>query len=134
MKLIVRSKKLSVVRKPRVRKSTEDRFWSHVDKNGANGCHIWTGAKDGKGYGVFFADGCCKAHRWAYQKLYGPIPKGLHVLHHCDNPSCINIKHLFLGTQLDNVKDMIAKGRDNHARGDDHGARLHPETRPRGTC
>lgn len=51
------------------------------------------------------------AHRWAWHSKCGPIPEGLHVLHKCDNRKCINVAHLFLGTRVDNMQDMIAKGR-----------------------
>ena|ERR1035437_6224158 len=100
-----------LIRKIKSQASIEARFWQYVDKNGPNGCYIWTGGKTHNGYGVFFADGCCRAHRWLYQKLHGKIPKGMFVLHTCDNPSCVNDAHLFLGTQLENMKDKEAKGR-----------------------
>jgi hypothetical protein len=51
------------------------------------------------------------AHRWTWTQTNGPIPDGLHVLHHCDNRGCINVDHLFLGTNADNVADRVAKGR-----------------------
>jgi len=56
-------------------------------------------------------------HRFAYKTLVGDIPKGLHVLHKCDNPPCINPKHLFLGTDADNSRDKIKKGRMGDRKG-----------------
>ncbi len=52
-----------------------------------------------------------QAHRVAWEKSNGPIPLGLFVLHRCDNPACVNVEHLFLGTKRDNAEDAIAKGR-----------------------
>ena len=63
--------------------------------------------------------GTTRAHRIAWTKANGPIPEGLNVLHHCDNPPCVRPSHLFLGTQQDNMDDMNAK--DRHYRGE-HGA------------
>jgi hypothetical protein len=54
------------------------------------------------------------AHRFVWQAINGPIPSGLNVCHACDNPRCINIEHLFLGTQADNLRDMRQKGRHAH--------------------
>ncbi len=88
-----------------------------------------------------------KAHRFAYELTRGPVPEGLHVLHDCpggDNPACCNERHLWLGTNDDNVADKVAKGRqakgEGHAavmrraaaRGDANGLRLHPERAARG--
>lgn len=58
-----------------------------------------------------------QAHRKSWIKHFGSIPKGLFVLHKCDNRWCINPDHLWLGTQSDNVRDCYAKGRQNHVRG-----------------
>ena len=55
--------------------------------------------------------GAYRHHRKAWAEANGPIPEGLQVLHHCDNPRCYNVEHLFLGTQADNLRDMVAKGR-----------------------
>jgi hypothetical protein len=77
------------------------------------GCHIWLGGLSGKGYGIVSTggQGSTMAHRAAWQVARGPIPKGMHVLHTCDVPSCINPDHLFLGTNQDNVDDKVRKGR-----------------------
>ena len=92
----------------------EERFWRHVDK--AGDCWLWTKAVDSRGYGRFGlkganAGGWVLAHRYAFQLTRGPIPDGMHVCHTCDVRNCVNPDHLFLGTALDNMRDMIAKGR-----------------------
>lgn len=95
-------------------KTTEQRFWEKVQKT--DGCWIWTGSKRNKGYGAFsytvngrLIQG--RAHRYSYELHKGEIPPGLFVLHRCDNPACVNPDHLFLGTNEDNIRDMLAKGR-----------------------
>jgi hypothetical protein len=57
------------------------------------------------------------AHRLAWQRVNGPIPNGMMVLHHCDNPPCINVEHLYLGTQKDNMRDRKVRGRDPNVKG-----------------
>lgn len=77
-----------------------------------DGCWQWTGARSAKGYGIFNrAASSNVAHRAAWELEYGPIPTGLYVLHRCDNPACVRLDHLFLGTKADNNADMDAKGR-----------------------
>ena len=78
-----------------------------------DGCHVVTShVLDKDGYGKFTRGGKnWQIHRYVYTQNHGEIPKGLVVMHSCDNPSCINPDHLSLGTQLDNAKDMIEKGR-----------------------
>lgn len=85
------------------------------------GCLEWTGPRDTKrGYGIFIVDGKrMLAHRASWVWTNGRIPAYLSVLHKCDNPPCINPKHLFLGMQLDNIRDMILKGRNNPVSGED---------------
>ena len=86
------------------------RFWDKVEKG--DGCWLWTGAKHGGGYGAFW-DGVrmVTAHRFAYELCVGPIPDGLYALHHCDVRPCVNPEHLFLGTNRENLRDMVNKGR-----------------------
>lgn len=80
------------------RATPSERFWTKVNKTAT--CWLWTGAGDGFGYGHFNAGGgransvYVKAHRFAYEQLVGPIPKGLHIDHICHNPPCVNPDHL----------------------------------------
>jgi len=91
------------------------RFWRHVDKT--NGCWLWTASLDGKGYGQFGIEKRShRAHRVAWELTFGAVPAGLCVLHHCDNPRCVNPAHLFLGSMKDNTRDMLSKQRDGHGR------------------
>lgn len=78
------------------------------------GCWIWMGAAkaDGTGYGGFFLDGKHDgAHRASWRLHRGEMPVSMCVLHRCDTPLCVNPNHLFLGTQIENIKDMDMKGR-----------------------
>lgn len=71
----------------------EDRFWRKIQP-APDGCWLWTGASDAKGYGWFKSDTTLVAHRWAYLFLIGEIPDGLHLDHLCRRPSCVNPYHL----------------------------------------
>lgn len=88
-----------------------------------NGCRVWTMKKSPKGYATLKHKGVrIPAHRAAFELAHGSIPEGLVVCHRCDNPSCINPDHLFLGTHHDNIKDCISKGRRADFSGSSHGA------------
>lgn len=89
------------------------RFWQRVER-GPN-CWLWSGGTNERGYGKISDDNRrpAYAHRISWEMTNGPIPEGLYVCHHCDNPRCVNPSHLFLGTQKDNLRDMSTKGRGN---------------------
>ena len=102
-------------------KSLANRFWAKVDKT--DECWIWKAYKDPDSYGFIAMKidgkwtGRNRATRVAWELTYGPIPKGLLVCHHCDNPPCVRPDHLFLGTKSDNMRDAINKGYQ-HASGE----------------
>ena len=100
-------------------------------KKDESGCWLWTASKSKKGYGALRVKGKNKiASRLSWEIHNGPIPEGLQVLHDCDNSKCVNPNHLFLGTNEDNHKDKLRKGRQ--AKGERSGPRLHPERMRRG--
>ena len=84
----------------------------NAKRNSKTGCWVWHGCRQSSGYGQIRYDGkMTLAHRLSWQAHYGPIPQGRLVLHHCDTPSCVNPRHLFIGTHRDNMLDCINKGR-----------------------
>lgn len=85
-------------------------FWRQVDKNGPNGCWIWTGRQTHNGYGQY-GKRAIRAHRYALEFLGNKIPPGKIVIHKCDTPLCVNPDHLLIGTLKQNSEDMALKGR-----------------------
>lgn len=109
--------------KPEIEKGTwksrtpEERFWRFVDKQDALSCWQWMGSGKHDGRGQLKIGGRhWIASRYSWHIHRGEIPDGKNVLHKCDNPSCVNPDHLFLGTQADNAGDMLSKSRS--ARGE----------------
>ena len=109
------------------------KFFAKVNKT--DSCWLWTGAKwqdktkRRLGYGKAYSCGKIrKAHRVSWEISNGNIPDGLCVLHKCDVPLCVNPEHLFLGTVVDNVKDMVSKNRNRWGQGiHTHQARSRPK-------
>lgn len=94
------------------------RFWSKVKRGGPNECWPWLAAKDWDDYGMFKSGGIqMRAHRVSWCLRHGD-PGTLCVLHRCDNPRCVNPEHLFVGGNIDNIRDRDAKGRTS--RGERH--------------
>ena len=96
-----------------------DNFWANVEKGG--GCWEWQGHRNKAGYGhIGLNNALVLAHRHAWSLACGPIPDGLLVLHDCDNPPCVRIDHLYLGTSADNAHDRSARGRGANTKGERH--------------
>lgn len=99
-----------------------ERFEKQVQKS--DGCWLWTGGKDKDGYGIFRGEvgGVLfkKAHRYSYALHTGDLLVGMQALHSCDNPSCVNPAHLSSGTNADNMRDKVTKGRHRAPAGENH--------------
>ncbi len=108
-----------------MKNSALKRFESKFVPVTETGCWIWFGADKGEkagGHGVFAMNSNLKigAHRASWIFYRGEIPDGMSVLHKCDVPACVNPSHLFLGTQQDNIADMVKKGRQRGVVGEKH--------------
>lgn len=105
--------------------SEYDRFMARIQKREESGCWEWQGSRLPTGYGRWrnAADKIELASRAAWRLFKGPIPDGMFILHHCDNPACANPAHLFMGNQRDNMLDMWgkARARPGTSRGEKHG-------------
>jgi predicted XRE-type DNA-binding protein len=106
------------------RLTLRERFEQKVDRSSADGCHLFqAGAQTRSGHRMIWNQGRMHlAHRIAWELERGPIPEGICVLHRCDNPPCVRVDHLFLGTVGDNNADRDAKGRQVALRGEEHGS------------
>lgn len=109
----------------KLKRTTKERFWSFVDRRSPEECWPWIGGRYPTGHGVLRVLGrTVKAHRISYEIHNSEIPAGLFVLHRCNNGWCVNPQHLYVGTQVDNMRDREAAGH--------HGLHLHPERAARG--
>lgn len=107
-------------------RTVEEAFKQRVKECGPDECWPWPRGcgREGHadGYGTLMVHRKPHpAHRVAWEVYVGPIPRGLCVLHRCDNPCCVNPHHLFLGTNVDNIADKVSKGRHRSPRGEHHG-------------
>lgn len=94
--------------------ATLSRILAHSMPEPNSGCWLWLRGVNVAGYGRIRHKGAARlAHRVAWFANHGPIPEGMRLCHKCDNPGCVNPAHMFVGTQADNVRDMMRKGREN---------------------
>ena len=102
------------------------RFWEKVKRRSPDECWPWMAYIRPDGYGRFRTKvGMMLSHRVSWELTNGPIPHGMYICHSCDTPECCNPDHLFLGTQRDNVRDCMKKGRRYDCRGENNsGAKL----------
>lgn len=119
---IVCSRKVPLMnRKPRIVEAEEiiDDFMALVEQH-EEGCWLWLGKTYGRGYGRFNVPGklSLRPAHWVSHEMFNGPRKGLHVMHTCDNPACVNPNHLTLGTHQDNMRDKTEKGRVPH--GENH--------------
>ncbi|MGL5922123.1 HNH endonuclease signature motif containing protein [Chroococcidiopsis sp.] len=96
--------------------TSDDRFLSKIDKTpglGTGDCWDWLGCCFSDGYSAFVPEHgkTVRAHRYSYELFVGAIPEGMVILHFCDRPTCVNPKHLSIGTGFDNMQDMVKKVR-----------------------
>lgn len=98
--------------------SLDKRFWRKVDKAGADECWFWNAATNGK-YGIIRSSvkpfPWILAHRASYELCVGDIPAGMHVMHSCDAPLCVNPAHLSIGSRADNMADCVSKDRQKRS-------------------
>jgi hypothetical protein len=114
-------------------RTLRERFEENVMPEPNTGCWLWLGQST-TGYGALkWCGKMLRSHRLSWELHRGPIPAGLFVCHHCDNPPCCNPAHLFLGTAADNNRDRDTKGRVSRLAGDTNPSRRHPERLSRGT-
>ena len=98
-----------------------ERFWNKVDIKQDDECWEWNASKNPQGYGHFKLNGTSRSsHRVSWELNKGIIPDGMLVLHHCDNPPCVNPNHLWLGTSKDNSDDKVRKGRQSRIYGENN--------------
>lgn len=97
-------------------KTLQERFDEKYIPEPNSGCWLWIGCTNGDYGQLWNGVRMDYAHRISYKYRYGEIPYGMQVLHKCDTPNCVNHDHLFLGTQADNMADMMAKDRGRNGK------------------